>query len=227
MLSWQHVHAAVTPLRLIFWGGLLWIFDVSFSSTVNGEGWRFDLLNDTLGAILITIGVFRLAAAPVGGRFRAVMTFVKVVAVASVVETALKHLVFAHPAPLAFALGALSLAQLAATILFCLAMRWFCDAAAIPPVARSWRVTFLLFATIYALPLGLLYLASLFALMTGGTFHLNLGVGGLLLLPVFAVPLVHLFVSTSRMKRAADSGLSSAAAYAAPGGFPVLPPRTD
>jgi hypothetical protein len=221
MLSWENVHAAVRPLRMIFWGGLLWIFDVTFTSTTNGQGFRFDILNDTLATILITIGVFSLAGAPVGGRFASVMMFVKVVALLSIAETALKHFVFAHSAPLDFTLGLLSLAQLVATILFCLAMRWFCEAAGVPDVARSWHATFLLFCVLYAAPLGIFYALGLLAMSTGSSFHIDLGVAGLLLVVVFAIPLVHLFVSTSRMKRAAESG--RAGNHAAPGGFPVAP----
>ncbi len=46
MLSWQHVHAAVKALRWIFIGGILWIVDVKFNS--------FDVLDDTVGTLLIT-----------------------------------------------------------------------------------------------------------------------------------------------------------------------------
>jgi len=49
------------------------------------------------------------------------------------------------------------------------------------------------------------YLAGMFAMLTGNSFHFNLGLTGLLLPPVFIVPVVHLFVSTSRMKRECES----------------------
>ena len=54
------VHHVVTPLRLIFWGGLLTIFDVKSSSLVNGRGVVFDFLNDAVGCLLIAVGVWRL-----------------------------------------------------------------------------------------------------------------------------------------------------------------------
>jgi hypothetical protein len=181
------------------------------------------VLDDTVGTLLITFGVFRLARAPVPGRYASVMTFIKIVAVASVVETAIRHFVFPQQPGLALLLGALGLCQLAATILFCLAMRWFCEEAGLPQVAQSWRLTFLLFSFIYALPLGFSYVASLIAMATNASFHINLGPAGLLLLPVFAVPLIHLFVSTSRMRRAAESG--TAGLIPTPGGFPVILPH--
>lgn len=215
MLSWQQVHAAVNPLRFIFWGGILWIFDLTFTYTINGTGFRLDILDDTVGTLLITFGIFHLASAPVGGRYRTAMTFVKAVALLSVVETVIKHFVFEYPAPLTFFIGVLAVCQLAATVVFCMAMKRFCEEAALADVARSWRITLILFWLIYALPLGIFYLASLGAMAAGTSFSLNLGIGGLLLLPVFAVPLVHLFVSTSRMRRAAEKGIAGEAPEAA------------
>ena len=62
----------------------------------------------------------------------------------------------------------------------------------------------MLFVVIYLIPLGLFYLAAGVAILTGESFHIDLGPLGLLLLPVFAIPVIHLFVSTSRMARSAD-----------------------
>jgi len=219
MLSWEQVQAAVRPLRLIFWGGILWLIDFSFSSTTNGEGFRCDVLDDTVGTVLITVALFRLSAAPVPGRYASVMFAIKVIAICSVVETVIKHFIFPHPAPLDFIFGVLGLAQLLGTVLFCMAMKWFCIDAGMIQVAESWRVTFLLFCFLNALPLGLLNLASMFAMITDSSFHVNLGPAGLLLLPVILLPLIHLFISTSRMRRAAEVGLTSP-----PGGFPVVLP---
>ena len=62
MLDWQQVHAAVRPLRLIFWGAsYIWIIDLTFTTTTNGTGFRFDLLDDTLATVMISVAVFRLA----------------------------------------------------------------------------------------------------------------------------------------------------------------------
>jgi len=224
MIPWDDVRAAIKPLRFIFWGGILWIFDLTFTTTTNGTGFRCDVLDDTVGTILITVGVFRLAKAPVPGKYSAVMSFVKAVAIASIGETAMKHFIFEHPAPLDFVLSVLSLCQLAATILFCLAMKWFCDAAALPRPAASWKLTFLLFCFIYALPLGFFYMGSLLAIVGQTSFNVDLGIGGLLLLPVFALPLIHLFVSTSRLKRAAESGIAGDLGQR---GFPVVLPPDD
>lgn len=35
------VRGAIGPLRMIFWSGLLCIFDVKMSQTTNGQGFQF------------------------------------------------------------------------------------------------------------------------------------------------------------------------------------------
>ena len=213
------IRAAVTPLRLVFWGGLLWILDLKFWQTTNGEGFVFDVLNDTLATILITVGVFRLARFDTERRYASIMRFVKVVAVLSIVQTAQAHMIMERPAAFGMLLTALSLCQVAATVLFCVAMRTLCRQYALSRAAESWRITLILFMVIYAIPLGLFYAAALVALVSGQQFNINLGPAGLLLLPVFAAPIVHLFISTSRMRREAET------ARGAPvGAFPVVFP---
>ncbi len=180
------------------------MFDITFSQTTNGYGFRCDVLDDTVGSALITMGVFRLGAVAVHGRYARVMGFVKVVAVLKVLDTAQAHFIRPlHPA-VQFALQAFGLVTLAALIGFCVAMRWFCEKAGLAEAARSWRGTTLLFAVLYAVPLGLLYVAGAVAAVSGTSFHLDIGPLIVLVLAVVAIPLVHLFVSTSRMKRAAE-----------------------
>lgn len=195
---------AIRPLRFIFWGGILWIFDVTFSTTMNGEGFRFDLLDDTLATILITVGVFRLARAAVPGKYASLMTFIQIIAVCSIGSTALGHFIFDYPPPLTAALSVMNLCQLTATVMFCVAMKWFSDAAQLHRSVSSWGVTLLLFLFIYVLPLGFFYIAGLIAMASGTSFNINLGSGGWLLLPVFALPLIHFFISTSRMRHEAN-----------------------
>jgi len=198
------VKQAIAPLRLIFWGGLLCIFDITFSQTTNGQGFKFDVLNDALGTAMIAYGVFSLASAPVHGRYSSTMTFVLVVSILAVLDAIRDHFIMPLP-PLVHVLQTVfGLACLAAIIAFCVAMRWYCEEAQLPQAAASWSVTTMLFVVIYLLPLGLLYLAGIYAMLTGTSFSFNLGPVGLLVLPVFAIPLIHLFVSTSRMSRAAE-----------------------
>jgi len=202
--SRSEIPSIVTPLRFIFWGGLICIFDLNFASTSNGEGFRFDLLNDFVGMLMITWGVFRLASLQVDDRYRSAMLFVQIVAVLSCIEALHAHVIYDTPLLIAVATTLLGIAALIATVLFCVAMQWLSDAAGLQRAAASWQVTTILFVAIYLIPLGLFYSAALLAMITGNSFQIDLGPAGLLLLPVFCIPLVHLFISTSRMRADAE-----------------------
>jgi len=200
------VREAVTPLRMIFWGGLLCVFDFTFTTSSGGTGFKCDILNDVVGMILITIGVFRLGSMRISEGYAAAMTFVRVIAVLATIDAVREVFLFAVPPMARVGLFLLGVACMVATVLFCVAMRRFCRAAALAEAERSWQVTTILFVVIYLVPLGLFYLIAAGAIVTESSFNIELGVFGLLLLPVFAVPIIHLFISTSRMKRAAEQG---------------------
>lgn len=202
----EDIKSAILPLRFIFWGGLLCVLDFSFSSTVNGSGFEFDILNDAVGAACIAWGAFKLAALQVDDRYARVMTFVKIVAALEVLDAIRDHFIMPYTPPIIdFLTNVFGLVVLAATVAFCVAMRWFCERANLRAAASSWRFTTLLFVFIYLLPLGLMYVAGCIAILTENSFHFDLGPAGLLLLPLFLWPVVHLFISTSRMKRAAEA----------------------
>jgi|GEM_PF-1050153 len=204
IVSSDCVRRAILPLTLIFWGGLICVFEISFSAVANGSGFKFDILNDAVGMIMITVGVFRLLAIPVHSSYQSAMKFVSAVSVVCVVDAIRDHFVVEWPAPIEFALFALGMVALAATLVFCVAMRWFCEEAGLFGAVRSWKVTTTLFLVIHVVPLGLFYLVGCVALASGESFRIDLGAAGLLLLPVFAAPIIHLFVSTMRMKRSAQ-----------------------
>lgn len=195
--------ALITPLRLIFWGGLLCLIDVSFSQTVNGSGFKFDLLDDFLGMLLVTIGVFRLGRFAPSRSYAKGMAFVKVVAVVSTFKALIDHWVFRTPEPWDMFWTFFSMIELAAMVVFCSTMHLLCRVYDLDEAARSWKTTTFLYVVIYTIPLGLVYASSLVAGMTGKSFHYNVGGWALLAILFFVVPLIHFFVSTSRMARAA------------------------
>jgi hypothetical protein len=219
-MSPRDVLRATGPLALIFWGGLLCVFDLTFTQTTNGQGFKCDVLNDAVGTLLIAVGVSRLAALPVPGRYRSAMRFVQLVAILAVLNAVRAHFVVPLPAAVQAALALFGLVTLAAIVTFCVAMRWLCEHAGLRAAARSWAVTTVLFVVIYLLPLGGLYVVMAGAAATGREFQLKLGPAALLLVLVFAIPLIHLFVSTVRMRRAAEE----AAAVKPPPD--ALPPRS-
>ena len=183
---------AVGPLRMVFWGGIICVFDLKINN--------FDLFHDSVGMLLIAIGVFKLSAYSDEDRFPSYMTFCKIVALCCCIEA----LPIQWPSELSFAFMLLGLAAMIATVLFCISMRQLCGEHQLDSAESSWRTTTTLFTVIYLIPLGLFYIAAFFAILTGSSFHINLGPFGLILIPVFFWPFIHLFISTSRMKSEAE-----------------------
>ena len=199
-MTLNDVKRTVVPLTLIFWGALICIVDITISS----GGFKFDFLNDVVGMIMITVGVFKLGDIEVHPRYASALSFAKIMAVVGIVLAILDHFVFRCPGPLSLLLLLLGMLQLVAIIVFCVAMRWFCDEAGLQRSSGSWRTTTILFVVIYVVPLGLFYIAGGVAILTGESFNIDLGPAGLLLVPIFFIPIIHLLVSSRRMIRDAE-----------------------
>jgi hypothetical protein len=197
------VHA-VRPLRHVFWGALLVLLDVAFTLTSGGEGFRIDLLNDTVGMALITAAVARLRGIPVSASYAARMKFVHWVSILAVIASAIDHLIFARPWLLTFLWQILGMAEIVALLLFCACMRDLCVEGLLAEAGRRWRTTLALFVALYGMPFGLLQIAGIITVLTGGSFHIDLGVGALVIGAIFFVPLVSFFRATSTMARSAE-----------------------
>jgi hypothetical protein len=197
------ISRAVAPLRCVFWGGLICVFDITYSVWSGGRGFRIDVLDDAVGALLIAVGVFRLGALPVDGRYVAAMVFVRLVAFLAVLDEIRAHVAVQVSTPEFFLLHVFGVVSMLAIVVFARAMRRLCEIHRLHDAASSWSVTTILFVIVYLLPLGLFYGLGAVAIAAGESFRVDLGPAGLVAMPVFAIPLIHLFVSTSRMKRAA------------------------
>ena len=216
MIDPGRIRRAIGPLRLVFWGGIICVLDFKINS--------FDVLNDFIGSLLIAVGVGMLCSIPVHSRYRRVMVFVLVMAIYGCITDFLANFSPEYPQPIPWIMGLLSLMGIAAIIAFCMAMRWFCLEAALERSARSWRTTTVLAVIIYAIPLGGFYLIGLGAALAGESFRFNPGKEALILLvvlvPVFLAPLIHILISTSRMKREA----AAAGPVTTMGGAGDMPP---
>lgn len=203
------IHQAIVPLRLIFWGGLLCVLDfsVSNSTTINGQitsGFKFDFLNDFLGMLLVTLGIYRLMKFDLDSGYRLNMMIVFAISLVNCLIAFADHFVFDTPMPLALLLALFSLATLVATLLFTTAMIQLADAYGMWESSVSWRFTRLLVIAIWVIPFGVLNLLMLGALLTGRNFHFAIGFIMIPVLLATVVPLVYLFISTSTMKDEAE-----------------------
>lgn len=138
------------------------------------------------------------------------MRFVFICAVLNCVKAFLGHFVFRSPVIFDVLINLLGLASICATVLFCTSMYRLSSAFALYRSAISWLTTRLLVIILWVIPLGLLYVWGLVALFTGQSFRWNIGLAILPVLVVFIVPLIHLLISTSRMRhevgRLSDAG---------------------
>jgi hypothetical protein len=195
MIRPQDIRRAIGPLRLVFWGGLIWLIDIK----ING----FDLLNDLLGAILLAIGVAKLARFQISDRYLRIMWGVKLVAVLSIPVVIMKMIGLAAPW-LMFLLSLFGVIQLAAIVAFCVCMRWLCLDAGMMRSAQSWRMTLILIVVLLAGPFALFLVVGMIMTLGRGSWHIRLEAPmALLLLAIVIIPIIHLFISTSRMKREA------------------------
>ena len=191
------IRRTIGPLRLIFWGGLICVFDFKIND--------FDLLHDLIGSLMIACGVFTLSGINVHEPYAKAMRFVQVVVVLSCLTTLMDQFGYPRSNFISTLLWLFGTVEMIAIVVFCVAIRWLCIRAELVESTRSWRTTTLLFTFIYLIPLGLFYCAAAIAIATSSSFNIQLGPAGLLLIPIFFAPLVHLFISTSRMKNEAMS----------------------
>ncbi len=199
------IKSVIVPLRLIFWGALIVLIDLTYSKTENGVGWRFDFLNDAVGMAMIVWATARLAKIRVSDAYRTAMLFVTTAAILSLLDAIHSHFIYDTPPAVTLLSALVGVASMIAMVVFCVAMRWLSEAAGLARAVRSWKITTWLMVIIYLIPIGGLSLAAAIAIAMGSPFNIGLGPKGLLLVPVFCIPLIHFFGSTRRMMADAQS----------------------
>ena len=221
----------INPLRLIFWGGLLCVFAFSLTTrTGDGTQYSFDLLNNAVGMLLITVGLLRLGAIPLGGSYPSLIRFLQIVAVGNLILEFANHFVVTFPLGITVVLWSFSLVTLTAIFLFCRAMCNLCKKAQLKKAERSWKITIILFLALYIFPVGLLDLLRTLEPLLGDLVDFNFNFklptpAVLLLIPVMALPLTSLFISTSRMKKGAVAAGANRVSMDGDDNFPMDRPR--
>ncbi len=211
VFSPAELQKAVLPLKLIFWGGIICILDFTIDSTssYNGggsAGCSFDLINDFAGMLMITWGVFELSNYRFYPQYDTIMKWLRIVAVVACIEAIEEHFLYENSSGLSLLFILLYLVQMVSIWGFCVAMRWLSLAGELERAADSWRFTTKLFVWIYLIPTVLFSLVRVMAILDGGSGQIELGPAWFLVLPIIAVPFIHLFVSISRMKSAIALG---------------------
>ena len=188
-------------LGRVFWGALICVFDFHFSSTTNGSGFRFDVINDVIGTVLIVWGIGQLAPLVNSPKYTRIMRFCYVIAVIAVFDALSGHIIIPWPPPLRMVFIVFNFVSLVAIYCFCGAMRQFCLAGLLLEPAESWKFSRLLFLIFNLIPGGLLASLSLLAATSGNNAHLNIGPIAMVLAITAFVSLIHFLISIWRTRR--------------------------
>ena len=158
----------------------------------------------SLGCFSLQSGLAKLSAFAIDQSFRFRMRFVFICAVLNCVEAFFGHFIFESPMIFDVLSNILGLASLCAIVIFCTSMHRLSSAFALTRSAKSWLTTRLFVIILWVIPFGLLYVVGLGATLTGQSIHWDMGILFIPVLIVFVIPLIHLFISTSRMRHEAE-----------------------
>lgn len=134
------------------------------------------------------------------------MKFLKAAALLAIAEALLGHFVVPPNHPLNLLIWPLRACSVAATVLFCFAMRWLSQAHGLGQSVASWRTTCWLMIWLYLVPIGLLQLAGLVAMLgRSGRIEIQSVPLAVIGIVVLLIPGIHLLISLRRMSSEAES----------------------
>jgi hypothetical protein len=193
---------AVTPLRVILVGLLLVPLDFKVGLRSDGVPHLFDLLNDTLGYLLASGGLARLAWLELGSLNEGLLMGLAAVAGLHVVGSAISPVDPSVQEEMSMWFFALRLLGTVGMVVFCLVMRRICQAAGLGRAVSSWSTTLTLMVMFYVITPAVFFLTSLSALLQPGGSPLGIT----WIVPVAgALPFAHGLLSTARMSMALPS----------------------
>jgi uncharacterized membrane protein len=191
----------ITPLRLVFWGGVLNVVDIRVND--------IDLVSDLLGTTLMLVGLWKLSGIRVDAAYRKGLLFATLAAALSLVGQLFD---FAPPQVRRSAAAFVEFAgflEVVAVAIFAVMMARLAKAAELPDVAADWRRTLKWFLFCFVAPVGLLRAGATLWVLAGRPrftlpdFPLSFWLVAILLFfAMLLVPWIRLFMSTSRLRKA-------------------------
>ncbi len=193
---------AFHALGRIFWGALICAVDIHFSVVSSGQGFKFDVVNDVIGALLIAWGLGPLQPLVFDLHYARVMSFCRIVAAVSVVDAIVGHAIFPWPVPFRGAYAIWSLVSLFAVYRFCSAMRIFCFSAGVFDTERTWATSERLVFWLVLVPGAAIQVLGL--LGSGAPISEKAALAPLALAAAIAaaIALIHVLLSISRTRTA-------------------------
>lgn len=192
--------------NLIIWGVLLVALDFSFSSTRNGVGIEFDILNDFIGSVMIFLSLLKISKIKVEEpSFNNKMNYILTISILYIFYSISNLLIFPIIAWVSFLKNVLLLVFLSGTILFIDVMIIISKEKSFNLSRENFILTKKLFFWINLLPLSIyIIFAVLNNLNRSYQYNLlneiNFGVGIIIILILF-IPKIHLIFSLIRLKK--------------------------
>lgn len=207
-------------LRLIFWGSAICFFDLSIGQTNRGSGFRCDLINDVVGAVLIIKGVLGLRNWL--GRFEPrSLNFTLLGSWIALAAAFLDFLIIPWPPVVGLLLAVVGTLPAIAMAVLTACLRRFCESNGWIRAAESWRVTTILALVFLVGPSVLAVVVQLVNLAArSGVLNNNQRAAVMLSAVAFLVGAIvtlwHFLVSTRRFERRWQERSNN------PGGFSVI-----
>jgi uncharacterized membrane protein len=190
------------PLLAIIWGGLLYLLDLSYSQTTGGEGFRLDLLDDTLGVALILYALSKLSSLLDDDLYHKSMQFAQGVAVIELVRSLDAHWIYQRSGAISLLITVVATLVPLGLLLFSFAMRRLCEALEeLTAISSSWTTTLWLVGLIYVIPTLLFLLNRVFDAFDWPVLQADLTLLGLIVLVLGFLPALHLLLSVWRTQR--------------------------
>jgi hypothetical protein len=191
---------AFHALGRIFWGVVICVLDFNLTMTTNSEGFKFDVISDVIGAILIARGIGQLRPLVFDPHYAGTMDFCSIVAMIAVLDAIVDHFVLRWPMPMRVAHSMWDIVSLYAVYRFCGAMRTFCFSASLFDTEATWMTSERLVMWLVLVPAVII---QVFGLMASGApprelAHLSLLVVAAVI--AAAVGLIHVLLSLTRTR---------------------------
>ena len=173
-----------------------------FSQVSGSEGFKFDIVSDVIGMLLIAWGLGQLQPLVFDLHYARLMRFCRIVAVISIIEAVVDHAIFPWPVPFRAAYAIWSLVSLFAVYRFCSAMRIFCFSAGAFDTERTWATSERYILWLALLPGAVTNVLSLLATSAPPRQFSGLAPLGVAVVIAAAIALIHLLMSISRTRNA-------------------------
>lgn len=196
-------------LNLIFWGVLIIIIDLSYWKTTNDSGFKIDLVNDLIGAIMIYNGVSQIGKLKISRPSYVGQMLVATVAAGIQFFFALADFViFKSSYAFDLIMSLLSLVVILGGLRFCKAMTTLCEEKSLPKSKERWELSRKLLFWIYWIPSlvgNLLDICLSFANAKRYQWKVDLGLtagnGFVVLIIVFLIPLIFTLYTIYEMRK--------------------------